>query len=108
MLCGESPFEAEDEGELFELILSQPIEMPDDIKPETESFLKGILIRDPKKRLGCGDSGRNNIKYHPFFNEIDWAKLAQQDVTPPFQPPSGKGGARDTSNFDSEFTKGGK
>ena len=108
MLCGESPFEAEDETELFELILSQPIEMPDDIQPETESFLKGILTRDPVNRLGCGDAGKNNIKYHPFFNSIDWDKLAKQEVEPPFRPPSGKGGARDTSNFDSEFTKGGK
>lgn len=108
MLSGESPFEAEDETELFELILSQPIEMPADIQPETESFLKSILQRDPEKRLGCGDTGRNNMKYHPFFNSIDWAKLAKQEVKPPFQPPSGKGGARDISNFDSEFTKGGK
>jgi hypothetical protein len=32
MLCGDSPFEAEDETELFELILQQPIEMPADVR----------------------------------------------------------------------------
>jgi hypothetical protein len=39
---------------------------------------------DPAKRLGAG--GVHEIKHHPYFANIDWKKLANLELTPPFVP----------------------
>jgi hypothetical protein len=37
-------------------------------------------------RLGCHGNAERAIKSHAFFSEIDWPKLEQRQVTPPFRP----------------------
>lgn len=59
-----------------------------------------LLTRDPNERLG--NFGTQHIKNHPFFADIDWRKLMQKKVQPPFKPSVES--AFDTSNFDEEFT----
>lgn len=27
-----------------------------------------------------------DIKYHPFFNEVNWDRLEKREVEPPFKP----------------------
>ena len=44
-----------------------------------------LLERDPEKRLGA-QRGAVELKCHPFFASIDWAKLAVRLVSPPFKP----------------------
>ena len=51
MLCGDSPFDAADETELFEMILQQPIHMPESVQPATVLLLQGLLTRNPTNRL---------------------------------------------------------
>jgi serine/threonine protein kinase len=103
MLVGESPFDADDESELFELILSAEVTFTADISRESQSVITGLLTRDPAARLGCGGAGENNIRYHPFFTGLDWAKLESGGLEPPFLPQQ-QADARDVSNFDTEFT----
>jgi hypothetical protein len=43
-----------------------------------------LFVVDPFKRLGA--NGADEIKAHPFFAGIDWPKLANMEVTPPFKP----------------------
>jgi hypothetical protein len=62
-----------------------------------------LLNRDPLKRLGS-EADAKEIKSHPFFKEIDWEKLFQKKIEPPFKPSVGKDGIASWSNFDSEFT----
>ena len=40
---------------------------------------------------------------HPFFNGIDWNKLARKEITAPFIPSIKN--ELDTSNFSDEFTQ---
>ena len=47
--------------------------------------------------------GTQAIKNHPFFKEIDWAKLAQKKIDPPLIPTVTD--ELDTQHFDEEFTK---
>lgn len=53
---------------------------------ETVSFLQGLLTRDVNKRLGCGPGGLQRVKAHPFFEQIDWDKLARGGLIAPYTP----------------------
>jgi serum/glucocorticoid-regulated kinase 2 len=43
-----------------------------------------LLERDPEKRIGL--NGADEIKAHKFFSHINWKKLAERKVKPPFIP----------------------
>ena len=50
---------------------------------ETSGLLEvveGLLIKDPKRRLGCGEDGVRSIQRMPFFKSIDWAALDAKRV----------------------------
>nr|CAH8819204.1 unnamed protein product [Trichobilharzia regenti] len=103
MLAGQPPFEGEDEEDLFANILQHNISYPKSLSKESVSICKALLTRDPCKRLGCGPDGEREIKEHLFFRRLDWDKIALRLVQPPYKPITCS--PRDTSNFDSEFTK---
>lgn len=81
-----------------------------------------LLIKDPAKRLGS--KGAQDIKDHPWFNDVDWKALYEKKVTtsqvasdeysfdffskvvPPFRPQITND--YDVNNFDIEFTSEGK
>uniref|UniRef100_A0A7N8XQI2 Protein kinase C n=1 Tax=Mastacembelus armatus TaxID=205130 RepID=A0A7N8XQI2_9TELE len=97
MLIGQSPFQGDDEDELFESIRSDTPHYPRWITKEAKNLLELLFERDPSRRLGVvGD-----IRTHPFFKTINWPALERKEVDPPFKPkvksPS------DCSNFDREF-----
>jgi len=50
------------------------------------SLLQKLLLHDPKKRLGGGKAGINEIKSHDFFKDIDWEALEKRQVRAPFVP----------------------
>ncbi|QRW20232.1 Pre-B-cell leukemia transcription factor-interacting protein 1 [Rhizoctonia solani] len=81
--------------------LQDPLRFGDEIGPDARSLLTGLLTRDPAARLGV--NGAEDIKKHPFFaKNIDFKKLVQKKIQPPFKPSVAS--AIDTSNFDDVFT----
>lgn len=36
-----------------------------------KDLIKQLLVKDPKKRLGSGSNGAENLKKHPFF-QVDF------------------------------------
>ncbi|KAI9317060.1 kinase-like domain-containing protein [Dichotomocladium elegans] len=100
MMTGLPPFYDENTNEMYRKILQDELRFPDDMSSDAKSLLRGLLTRDPNERLG--NNGPEEIKSHPFFASIDWRKLLQKKLQPPFKPSVES--AYDTTNFDEEFT----
>ncbi|RKF58523.1 Serine/threonine-protein kinase SCH9 [Golovinomyces cichoracearum] len=102
MCCGWSPFYAEDTQQMYKNIAFGKVRFPrDTLTTEGRNFVKGLLNRNPKHRLGAIDDAEE-LKRHPLFADIDWDLLAAKKITPLFKPKLES--ETDTSNFDPEFT----
>ncbi|XP_045547734.1 protein kinase C delta type isoform X1 [Salmo salar] len=97
MLIGQSPFQGDDEDELFESIRMDVPHYPRWITKEAKDLLEKLFERDPSRRLGVVD----NIRSHSFFKTLNWPALEKRQVDPPFKPKVK--GPNDCNNFDREF-----
>ena len=59
-----------------------------------------LLVRDPKKRLGCAND-IDDVTRHPFFSKLDLDKLLKKEIEPLYKPKVKA--VDDTSNFDTMF-----
>ena len=46
-------------------------------------FLQHVLQKNPKERLGHGESDWEEIKCHKFFRDVAWDKLLAKKIPPP-------------------------
>lgn len=86
MLVGQPPFDGEDEEELFAAITDNSVSYPKTLSKEAKDACKTFLTKNPQKRLGCSARGEEDVRTHPFFRRIDWARIEARDVQPPFKP----------------------
>lgn len=56
--------------------------------PHAASLLRGLLEKDPTKRLGSGPGGAAEVMAHPFFasHGVDWVAIKNKQLRPPFKP----------------------
>ncbi|OLP79747.1 cGMP-dependent protein kinase 1 [Symbiodinium microadriaticum] len=94
-VIGHFPFASNcsNHGQIFHQILRAELRFPEwfDKQPmadEIISLIRGLLTRDPKKRLGAGHEGYTKLKAHPFFKHLCWEKLLGREQEPPFAPTS--------------------
>jgi len=101
MLAGNPPFYSQNIQTMYARIAAEEVKFPD--KPSfdepTKSIIRGFLERDPLKRLTDVDK----IKSHPYFQSIDWTKLLQKELKPPYVP--NVKDKSDTSMVDPMFTR---
>ncbi|KAG5518856.1 hypothetical protein PMAC_002387 [Pneumocystis sp. 'macacae'] len=102
MCCGWSPFYAEDTQQMYKNIAFGKVRFPKDaLSLEGRNFVKELLIRNPKLRLGATRDALE-LREHNFFRDTDWDALLKKKIPPPFKPIIS--GEYDVSNFDLEFT----
>lgn len=78
ILCGRTPFYSRNREEVYLKIENGPLRFPRSLSPEVRSLICGLLDRNPNTRLGLGPEGINEIKRHPFFQDIDWEGLFER------------------------------
>eukprot|EP00667_Euglena_gracilis_P007682 EG_transcript_7767 len=82
MLVGSPPFYSPDRQELYEFILTKPLQFPDGLHPDAVDLLGRLLERDVHARLTDGDA----ILSHPFFHPIDLDKALRRELVPEWVP----------------------
>ena len=113
MLTGWPPFYDKNLRKMCEQILRSDLAFPADCtaSPEARDLIRGLLQRDPAKRLGsrrvgeghpAPPTGLSEVQAHPFFAGIDWAALEALELQPPFKPKVDSD--TDIGNFDANFT----
>lgn len=107
LLTGASPFTVEGEKntqqEITKRIVRCSYPVPPDVSPEVQDFIRKLLVKDPRRRLGGGEDDAEELKRHPFFQNLDWEAVARREVSAPFVPVLQH--AADTCNFADEFTR---
>lgn len=83
MLVGVPPYYASTKEQLFKNIEKAPLKVPTGLSLEAKSLIKGLLQRDPTRRLGSEKGHAEEIKSHPFFTGVDWTSVYQRKIKMP-------------------------
>eukprot|EP00753_Platysulcus_tardus_P015384 PLAT4992.2.p1 GENE.PLAT4992.2~~PLAT4992.2.p1 ORF type:complete len:560 (-),score=212.26 PLAT4992.2:460-2139(-) len=91
MLVGRTPFLSKNkdaENTLKNIYFHSEVPFPDHIHVSDTclEFMAGLLVKEPKLRLGGDGRGAADLKAHPFLRGIDWDGLRAYTVTPPSKP----------------------
>jgi len=87
MFFGKTPFKEKTNYLIFRKIEQLKIEFPPNVNipEEAKDLITKILVKEPNKRLGAGESGTEydiaHLKSHPYFKGIDWDNL--HNISPP-------------------------
>jgi len=99
MLAGYPPFYDENPFGIYQKILAGRLEWPQHFDAHAKDLVARLLEADRTKRFGCLKDGAQDVKKHKWFSKyIDWTKVYQCKVKPPYVPRFKS--ANDTSNFD--------
>lgn len=98
MLTGNSPFHGDPVENLYESIQNDDVPYPRKMDPDARDLCKGLFERRPERRLGV----KSDLKKHAFFKSIDFDRLENKQIAPPFRPPT-ISNFNDPSTVDQEF-----
>mmetsp|Transcript_16429 Transcript_16429/g.29091 ORF Transcript_16429/g.29091 Transcript_16429/m.29091 type:complete len:526 (+) Transcript_16429:232-1809(+) len=109
MLYRVPPFFHRDRKTMLNKILECKLEFPKpsekqpSVSTKANEFIAALLKYEERDRLGFGSAGAHNVKAHPFFQPLEWSKVAASAYEPEYVPELGQD--CDTANFDECFTK---
>mmetsp|Transcript_17527 Transcript_17527/g.17478 ORF Transcript_17527/g.17478 Transcript_17527/m.17478 type:complete len:510 (+) Transcript_17527:428-1957(+) len=85
MLVGIPPYFSHNKDQLFHNIQHSILKIPTSLSSDAKSLLKGLLQREPSKRLGSRRDAEE-IKEHHFFYGINWDSVMRRELRPPRPP----------------------
>ncbi|KAJ8920703.1 hypothetical protein NQ315_004842 [Exocentrus adspersus] len=90
LLVGRTPFRTNDPCHLktYNLILKgiDHVKFPYYVSSKAKNLIKKLCTQSPSERLG-GQKGRiEDIKSQPWFSSLNWFKLENFELAPPFKP----------------------
>jgi len=85
LLTGKFPFVTSDSIRNYTAFFDIPNLEELDLKLETKYFISSLLTRDKFKRLGHKNHSFK-VKEHKYFEFIDWKKLENFQIEPPYKP----------------------
>jgi hypothetical protein len=71
---------------LFKNIVRGKFDFPSEVSHYAKDLINRMLVVPQYDRLGSFAGAEMDIKHHPFFDEIDWEKLAEKSLKVPFKP----------------------
>lgn len=90
MLSGFPPYHQHSTNhlELYEKILAGPLEikMPSAFDGNACNLILKLMEGDPSRRYGNMRNGAGDVFEHPWFEEVDWDKLANRQINAPYIP----------------------
>eukprot|EP01035_Chromulina_nebulosa_P020360 gene20360-26425_t len=86
MIQGQTPFFDKNRTLMFHRIVKENVKIPSTFSPQAADCISGLLNRNYNLRLGCGGNGALDIMSNPFFASIDFVKLFNREITPPYKP----------------------
>lgn len=89
MLIGKTPFETSSSTEpiiILKTILTSKVKCPPKTPKAAAALVKLLFEREPGRRLGCGSAGIRAVKSHSYFSKIDFDKLREGKIDPPYLP----------------------
>lgn len=58
-----------------ERMLTRVVEYPENFSENAKSLCEGLLVKEVDQRMGFKNGCCDEIRAHPFFNDINWRKL---------------------------------
>ncbi|CAI2355831.1 unnamed protein product [Caenorhabditis sp. 36 PRJEB53466] len=86
MLTNRTPFYDKDSKKMKKKIFECQLILPEHMTDAAADLVKKLIVPDPDSRLGSGPTDSEEIKSHPFFNNIDWNKAAERQLEAPIKP----------------------
>jgi len=89
---------------MYELIKDAKLKFPPapEVSEDGKDFIRCLLVREPKKRLGSLNDF-DDLKKHKWFKDLNWDLLHEKKIEAPFKPKVV--GDNWMDNFDEEFIK---
>lgn len=103
MLTGLPPFYTPNREDLFQKIKYYTLKYPPYLSYNAKSLLEGLFKKEPDKRLGGGVNDAEDIKKHPWFENVNWDAYLNKEIKAPYLPIIKN--ELDVSNFAPEFTE---
>ncbi|XP_037644825.1 rhodopsin kinase GRK1-like [Sebastes umbrosus] len=91
-IAAKNPFrnrgEKVDREEMKERMLTREVTYLENFSEHTKTLCDGLMAKEVDKRMGFKNGCCDEIRAHPFFNDINWRKLNAGILPPPFVPDS--------------------
>lgn len=80
---GTTPFQGKSYDQVFQKILERDLKLPRTLDVDTRDLIDKLTDYTPEQRLGM--KGYSDLKRHPYFKNIDFAKLEARTLPVPCQ-----------------------